>query len=418
MSEEIKKVNEEVKEQETKQEKSKEPAEVVKEEVKADSPKEEVKAEEPAKDKAKTETETKKESTKKTAGKKETEKKDKSEKKESSKKEEKQEKKQEEVKKELPPIEFKQLASSSKNTAIHSLMLQIKNNKLNLNHEVQRKGSQWKLENKMKLLESIISGVVINAIVVAEMNGERFCLDGKQRLETIYSFCCDPSDSRFNPKLKVYGRSYAELDDATKDIIDGSNINVILYANCTEEDCFRLFEVYNNGVSLSSSQKSKSYLSVELINKINEMLNSVFIKDKCNITKGQSLKDEDLICIIQAAMIASGFDFKSFNGKEVDRYLQETDSDSIMATLNIIEEHIQILDGIIADKEKNLKKIHLPMVLACCNDSEEFAKKLLHFLENYDDEADTAIKNYKDLYCQGSTSQKQQVEGRLNYWKP
>ncbi len=404
-------IKEEVKQEEMKQEEVKEPAgaeqDAPKEEVK-----EEAKAEEPEKGEAKAEP--KKTASKKTTGKKATEKKA-ADKKETPKKE-KQEKKQEE-KPELPPIEFKALASSSKNTAIHSLMLQIKNNKLNLNHEVQRKGSQWKLENKVKLLESIVSGVVVNAIVVAEMDGNKFCLDGKQRLETLFSYCCDPNDSRFNPKLKLFGRSYAELDDATRDLIDGANINVISYANCSEEDCFRLFEVYNNGVSLSSAQKSKSYLSVELINKINGLLNSVFIKDKCNITMGQSLKEEDLMTVIQSCMIASGFNFKSFNNAESNRYLKETDSDSIIATLNIIEEHIQILDGIVADKEKNLKKIHLPMILACANDSEAFADKLRNFLENYDNEAEQEIQNYKNLYCQGSTSQKAQVEGRLNFWK-
>ena len=395
MSEFENKVNEEIKEEvkqeeikvEHKQEEVKEPAG-----AEQDAPKEE-----PEKGEAKAET--KKTASKKTTGKKATEKKA-ADKKETPKKE-KQEKKQEE-KPELPPIEFKALASSSKNTAIHSLMLQIKNNKLNLNHEVQRKGSQWKLENKVKLLE---------------MDGNKFCLDGKQRLETLFSYCCDPNDSRFNPKLKLFGRSYAELDDATRDLIDGANINVISYANCSEEDCFRLFEVYNNGVSLSSAQKSKSYLSVELINKINGLLNSVFIKNKCNISMGQSLKEEDLMTVIQSCMIASGFEFKSFNNKEVDRYLKETDSDFIMQTLNIIEEHIQILDGIVADKEKNLKKIHLPMILACCNDSEAFADKLRNFLENYDNEAEQEIQNYKNLYCQGSTSQKAQVEGRLAYWK-
>lgn len=407
MSEFENKVNEEIKEEvkqeEMKQEEVKEPAG-----AEQDVLNEEAKAEEPEKGEVKAEP--KKTASKKTTGKKTTAKKT-AEKKETPKKE-----KQEE-KPELPPIEFKALASSSKNTAIHSLMLQIKNNKLNLQHEVQRKGSQWKLENKVKLLESIISGVVINAIVVAEIDGQRFCLDGKQRLETIFSFCCDQKDARFNPKLKLFGRSYAELDDATRDLIDGANINVISYANCSEEDCFRLFEVYNNGVSLSSAQKSKSYLSVELINKINGLLNSVFIKEKCNISMGQSLKEEDLMTIIQSCMIASGFDFKSFNNREVNRYLKENDSDSIMATLNIIEEHIQILDGIVADKEKNLKKIHLPMILACCNDSEAFADKLRNFLENYDNEAEQEIQNYKNLYCQGSTSQKAQVEGRLAYWK-
>lgn len=395
MAEEIKK---EVKEEVKKQEEI--PAEVVKEEVKADAPKEEAKVV-PKKDKPKAET-------KKATGKKAT----------AAKQEKKQEKKQEEVKKELPPIEYKALSSSSKNTAIHSLMLQIKNGKLNLDHPVQRQASQWGLRSQEMLLMSLAQGVIVNAIVIAEKDGECFCLDGKQRLSTLYSFLCKPDDPKFNPKLKVFGRSFAELDDATKDAIDGSNINVITYANCSEKEIFELFERYNNGVALSGSQKSRSYCTIALLSRINELLNSHFISEVCNLTKGSILKSEPETMLVQSAMIVSGFLFKSFAQKEVDRYLNEVEEKDIMAAFDIIEEHIQILDSIVSEKNKNLKKIHLPMIIACCNDTEAFKNKLLNFLEHYDDESDEAIKNYKDLYCQGSTSQKQQVEGRLNYWKP
>lgn len=380
MAEEIKK---EVKEEVKKQEEV--PAEVVKEEAKTDVPKEEAKVA-PKKDKPKAET--KKKAT-------------------AAKKEVKQEKKQEEVKKELPPIEYKALSSSSKNTAIHSLMLQIKNGKLNLNHSVQRKAEQWKPEQKEKFLHSLIIGVISPEIVVAEMDGEKFVVDGKQRLS-----CLDEYINKKDTKLTVFGRKFNELDDNTKDALTGSNINVVTYANVKDEDIFSLFERYNNGVSLSSSQKSRSYCSIALLDRIQSILNSVFIKEKCNITKGQSLKDEDTIVLVQACMIASGFIFKSFNGKEVDRYLQETDTDSIMKTLDVIEEHIQILDGIVSDKEKNLKKIHLPMILACANDTEAFKNKLLNFLNDYENQTE-----YRQ-YCQGSTSQKENVLGRLNYWKP
>lgn len=384
MAEEIKKVNEEVKKQEEV------PAEVVKEEVKADAPKEEAKVA-PKKDKPKAET-------KKATGKKAT----------AAKKENKQEKKQEEVKKELPPVEYKSLASSSKNTAIHSLMVQVKNGKLNLNHSVQRKAEQWKLDQKEKFLHSLIIGVISPEIVVAEMDGEKlFVVDGKQRLS-----CLDEYINKKDTKLTVFGRKFNELDDNTKDALTGSNINVVTYANVKDEDIFSLFERYNNGVSLSSSQKSRSYCSIALLDRIQSILNSVFIKEKCNITKGQSLKDEDTIVLVQACMIASGFIFKSFNGKEVDRYLQETETDAIMKTLDVIEEHIQILDGIVSDKEKNLKKIHLPMILACANDTEAFKNKLLNFLNDYENQTE-----YRQ-YCQGSTSQKENVLGRLNYWKP
>lgn len=322
---------------------------------------------------------------------------------------EKQEKK--EVVKELPPIQYNSLSSNSKNTAIHSLMIQIKNNMLNLDHEVQRKSSQWKLEQQEKFLNSCIIGVIPPEIVIAQQGEEKFVLDGKQRLETLYSYCCKPDDPKFNPKLKVFGRTFAELDETTKDVLTGANINVVTYADCSDKEIFELFERYNNGVSLSTAQKSRSYCSIELLNKIKELLNSGFVSEKCNITKGQSLKDEDTIVLIQACMIVSEFDFKSFNGKEVDRYLQETDTASIMQTLDVIEEHINILDSIVSDRNKNLKKIHLPMVLACANNTEEFSNKLLNFLNDYENQTE-----YRQ-YCQGSTSQKENVLGRLNFWR-
>lgn len=402
-------MSEEIKQEVTQETKVDEPTQEVKEDTQEQA-QEEVKAEEPEKDK---ETKTSKPNNKNKKDKTKTESKKDTDKKSTAKAETKEtESKQEEVKpeKELPPIEYKSLASSSKNIAIHSLMVQIKNGKINLSHSVQRKSSQWSLKQQEKLLLSIIQGVILSAVVIAEQNGERFCLDGKQRLETLYSFCCKPSDPKFNPKLKVFGRSFNELDEQTKDAIEGSNINVVTYQNCTDAEIFELFERYNNGVALSSAQKSRSYCSIRLLNKIKELLDSHFIKEICNITKGSILKDEDTITLIQSAMIASGFDFKSFNNKEVDRFLQEIEENEIMAALDIIEEHIQILDSIVTEKQKNLKKIHLPMILACANSTDEFKNKLLNFLENYENETE-----YRS-FCQGSTSQKENVQGRLNYW--
>ena len=306
----------------------------------------------------------------------------------------------------LPPLEYKTLNSSSKNTAIHSLMVQVKNKKLDMNHVCQRKSEQWDMVKKSKFLESLITGIISPEIVICEINSKKFVCDGKQRLS-----CLDEYINRKDTKLTVFSRKFDELDEATKDALTGSNINVVTYSDCTDEDVFSIFERMNNGVSLSGPQKSKSYASIAILEKINKILDTPFFTEKSNITKGQKLKDEDFNVVIQSCILVSGWDFKNFSSKEVDRFLQENDEQTIMNTLEVIKNNVDLLDSIITEKHKNLKKIHLPMIISTVNDSPEYKDKLLNFLNDYDNQTE-----YRQ-YCQGSTSQKENVLGRLNFWK-
>ncbi len=312
--------------------------------------------------------------------------------------------KKEEVK--LPLLEYKVLNSNSKNTAIHTLMVQVKNKKLNLFHAVQRRSEQWDLQKKSKFLNSLITGIISPEIVICEMNGEKFVCDGKQRLS-----CLDEFINKKDTKLTVFGRKFDELDENTKEALTGSNINVVTYSDCTDEDVFSIFERMNNGVSLSGPQKSKSYASIAILEKINKILDTPFFTEKSNITKGQKLKDEDFNVVIQSCILVSGWDFKNFSSKEVDRFLQENDEQTIMNTLEVIKNNVDLLDSIITEKHKNLKKIHLPMIISTVNDSPEYKDKLLNFLNDYDNQTE-----YRQ-YCQGSTSQKENVIGRLIFWK-
>lgn len=407
MAEEIKK---EMKEQETKEIQT--GATEAPAEQKPEQAKEEGKKPEKEKPKADSKKESAKKGTKSSAAK-ETKQKKETAKKETAKTEKEKEKK-EEVKPELPPIQYKSFASSSKNVAIHSLMLQVKSGKLNLDHPVQRKASQWDVEKKSKFINSLISGIISPEIIICEKDGERFLIDGKQRTSTLYEYVV----KKDNPKLKVFGRTFDELDEATKDQLTGSNINVVTYANIqNDSEIFDLFERYNNGVALSSSQKSRAYCSIALLAKIKDILSKPFFTEKANLTQGNLLKDEDTIVLIQSAMLVAGFDFKSFNGKEVDRFLQQVAEDEIMQTLEEVSANVDILDGVLENqKYKNLKKIHLPMIIACAEDTELFKVKLLDFLDNYENESNEKIQNYRS-HCMSSTSQKEHILGRLNFWR-
>ena len=288
---------------------------------------------------------------------------------------------------------------------VKSLMRDVKKGSYDLNHPVQRKAEQWGKDAKEMLFDSINKNIVILPIVFAIKDGTTFVVDGKQRLSIL-----DEYINKKDTKLTFNGLKFDELDEDTKDKILSAEITTIIYTECTDEDIFELFERYNNGVALSGSQKSRSYCSMAILSQIKELLAHPFI-EKCNISKGQELKSEDEICILQAAMVVGGFEFKNFSNKEIDRYLKDTDEKDVLAHLDALKGKLDILDGIVEEKQKVLKKIHLPAIIACANDTEEFKNKLLNFLENYANETD-----YRS-FCQGATSQKENVMGRLNYWK-
>lgn len=288
---------------------------------------------------------------------------------------------------------------------IKSLMRDMKKGMYNMEHPVQRRSEQWNKAAKELLFDSLNKNIVILPIIFAIKDDVTFVVDGKQRLSILDEFI-----NQKDTKLKFNDMKFDDLDEDTKDKILSAEITTITYINCTDEDIFELFERYNNGVALSGSQKSRSYCTIAILLHIKEILAHPFIA-KCNITKGQELKSEDEICILQAAMVVNGFEFKNFSNKEVDRYLKETKEEDIIASLVALKDKLDILDSIIEEKQKVLKKIHLPAIIASANNTEEFKNKLLNFIENYDNESE-----YRS-FCQGATSQKENVMGRLNYWK-
>lgn len=287
------------------------------------------------------------------------------------------------------------MESITKVRTVKSLMRDMKKGSYNLQHSVQRKSQQWSKNEKYKLYDSLLNNIVLFPIVFCKQEEEIFVIDGKQRLETL--------DELINSdKFKE------EFDEEQQDIILSSEVSTITYINCTDEEIFTLFERYNSGVSLSGSQKARSYASIEILSKVKEALEHPFFR-LCNITKGQIKKSEDEIVVLEAIMLLSGFEYKNFSFKEINRFLQEyKDLNDEFVTLN---KNMDILYKIIETPNKNLKKLHLPFILANAREDEQFATGLINFLNDYDNQ-----EEYRS-FCQGGTSQKQSVEFRNNFFK-
>lgn len=302
--------------------------------------------------------------------------------------------------------ENRTMDSTTKVRTVKSLMRDIKNEKINFEHLVQRQSNQWSKKQQELLIDSLLKGIVLPQIVFIVQNDITYVLDGKQRLTTIDEY--------------IKSKEFEILTDDEKDLITSSEISTITYSNVNDDEIFELFKRYNNGVNLAGGQKTRSFCNKEVLLKIKNELKDNDIKTVWNITKGQAAKDEDEMVMFQTMMLVSNFEYKNFSNKEVERFLEETSKETLNDALNNVLNNVGIVYNIVIEslgneKQKNLKKIHLPFIFAFANDSEEYKNKLINFLTNYSSE-NSEFDEYRS-HCTTGTSQKEHVQGRLSYWK-
>ena len=278
---------------------------------------------------------------------------------------------------------------------IKFLMREMKKGSYNLEHPVQRKSNQWSLKEKELLIDSILNNIDLFPIVFVIDDKIQYVIDGKQRLTVLQEF--------IDNKFKYNDKTFSELTEDEQDMILSSELTTITYTDCSQNEIFTLFSRYNNGVMLSGDQKLRGESNTHLLDIVKEILNHPFFK-KVNFSNKQLLKSEDETVILQSLMVISGFEFKNFSFKEITRFIQETDVKLFFEYRDKLIDNLDILNGMLEDKVyKNLKKIHIPMIITTVQDTEEYKEKIIDFLENYKEK-----EEYRK-YCQGDTSQKEMV---------
>jgi uncharacterized protein with ParB-like and HNH nuclease domain len=119
----------------------------------------------------------------------------------------------------------------------HSLFHEMRNGNpaLNLNPSYQR-GLVWDLDHKVKLIDSIITGLGIPSVYIRMNRNYTYeVIDGKQRIHTMVSFMDDG--------FKFNGKYYSEHDEPSQRSFDfATPIGVTMLKFITDEDAV---EIYN-----------------------------------------------------------------------------------------------------------------------------------------------------------------------------
>lgn len=328
---------------------------------------------------------------------------------------------------------------------IEDLVEKMEKKKLTFDYPIQREDGQWDKSQKALLIDTVLNGFLIPHVYIIKEGTEDFSpmsvLDGKQRLTTLYEFVNDKFtlpkdmddvvitdvtfDENKNPikeekVYKVAGKKFSKLDTELQKIFNKYKIDVVLLAGFTDEQIEDQFYRLNNGCTFTKSQKANVKLGTELAGKIKEIEECDFFENRAVFTNTQRKRGEITSCILQTMMLLSDFDYKNFGANEVLRFAEELndnpDYELVEKTKDLYDKLFCVLPGYDKEMDKNLKKIHIPVIvknLDYTNELEEpiTDKEYEAFLLDWFT-AGMVCSNYIDYCGQGSTG-KAKVEGRI-----
>ncbi len=157
---------------------------------------------------------------------------------------------------------------------IETIVNQIEKGNIELSPKFQRRDA-WDEVEKSKLIESLMLGIPVPPIILAEKKDKRgkyIVIDGKQRLLSIAQYCLNNTEFK-TLKLKgleylsvLNGKTYKEIDEdfnlsAYKDQLDNQTIRAVVIKNWpSEEFLFTVFLRLNTGSKQLSPQELRQAL--------------------------------------------------------------------------------------------------------------------------------------------------------------
>jgi hypothetical protein len=159
---------------------------------------------------------------------------------------------------------------------VETINNQLKKGNIQLNPKFQRRNA-WNEEKKSKLIESLILGLPVPEIILAEVKdkkGKYIIIDGKQRLLSIRNFLASNTDDKFSrfklrklPVLEqLIGKSYSDFEKNNelqkfKEALDNQSIRTIIIKNWQKDSfLYTVFYRLNTGSLPLSPQELRQAL--------------------------------------------------------------------------------------------------------------------------------------------------------------
>ena len=311
---------------------------------------------------------------------------------------------------------------------------------IDFNSPIQRKSGMWDGRRKSLLIHSILMSsiyavptVYFRKDMIADKKYQYSVIDGIQRITTVFDFIDNKFPLEEIPPVTLDGTTYdlsgkffSDLEqDCQQEIIrfklrieafepeDGDTEE---YVNNTIEE---VFSRLNSAVPLTSAQLCKAKAGTDVAILLNELLSSHFFAESASFTKSQLKTSDDQRCLLQAMMLldrnyVSGFEMKDFSETSLMEYAESIKGCYTDRQSNLLRSTVQYLTDAFPVRDKNLKKINIPMLLYLADVAEDAEIRPILFRQWWEffAEEDPLFEDYK-MFCSCGSTKLEKVNGRL-----
>lgn len=306
---------------------------------------------------------------------------------------------------------------------------------LSFNHPIQRQSAQWDNEQQSLLIHSMLANFPVPAVYVhktesIEMDAKGkhsynySVLDGKQRMTTVFSFINGeyalsediPDVEIEDVTYEIAGKYFEDLDEDVQQEILRFRFNIQAFEDVTDEMIEDIFFRLNNSTPLTKPQKARPLMGVENSIFINDILAGRFFTDKCTFSKMQLKKSDDMCTLLQGMMLLDNkyrdYDFSSISADEVMTYSQYIKNNYPDECKDRLKKIIGFLDNVFYMKDKNLKKINIPILFLIADKALAESITGTNFRRWYNSFFDEHKEEYNQ-YCSSGSTKKEKTLGRI-----
>lgn len=182
----------------------------------------------------------------------------------------------------------------------------------------------WSEKDQQYLIDTIFRGWGIPKLYLAEgqtNNESYFCIDGKQRLITIFEFLQNKFKSGIFEDLdkNIADKFYQELPIKVQDKFDKYKLDIELVKEASDEEISELFKRLQKGKSLNSSEKLKASKS-EVVKFAHSISKSDFFKKTITV---RDTRNQHLSVAVQIVLLGTKGEIQSLKYKNLESFIYE-----------------------------------------------------------------------------------------------
>lgn len=306
---------------------------------------------------------------------------------------------------------------------------------LSFNHPIQRQSSQWTNEQQSLLIHSMLDNFPVPSVYIHKTESVEVdakgrhsygysVLDGKQRMTTVFSYIDGeyaladdtPNVTIEDTVYEIAGKYFDDLDEDVQQEILRFKFNIQAFEDVTDDVIEEIFFRLNNSTPLTKPQKAKPLMGVGNSIFINEILENRFFKEKCNFTKRQLTQSADLCTLLQGMMLLDNryrdYDFPNISDDEAMVYSKWINGNYPDECRCKVKKIVAFLDNIFYQKEKNLRKINIPILFLMADKALSLSISGTNFRRWFYDFFEKHKEEYGQ-YCSSGSIKKEKTLGRI-----